>query len=169
MRLYTPETACFISRPTQFSPQSDSLGIHYPRSCVSHQSSLPQFNFEAVTFRRNTQAIVTLAGEKSQQARRRVIEAINEMREGEAITSMLFAWLLVFRRPSFMIPSTPISLNRSGRCVKSIHDQLHPNQPHQAKATRPKMRRLSASKSVSEHLRSKSKHCKKRTNCSTAN
>ena len=37
-------------------------------------------------FRRNTQAIVSLAAEKSSQARGRVIEAINEMqREGVAI------------------------------------------------------------------------------------
>jgi Family of unknown function (DUF6262) len=39
-----------------------------------------------VTLRRNTQAIVGLAAEKSRQARRRVIEAITEMqREGAAI------------------------------------------------------------------------------------
>ena len=39
-----------------------------------------------MTLRRNTQAIVGLAAEKSRQARRRVIEAITEMqREGAAI------------------------------------------------------------------------------------
>ncbi len=39
-----------------------------------------------MTLRRNTQAIVSLAAEKSRQARRRVTEAINEMqREGAAI------------------------------------------------------------------------------------
>ena len=39
-----------------------------------------------MTLRRNTQAIVNLAAEKSRQARRRVTEAINEMqREGAAI------------------------------------------------------------------------------------
>jgi hypothetical protein len=39
-----------------------------------------------VTLRRNTHAIVTLAAEKSRQARRRVIEAISEMqREDVAI------------------------------------------------------------------------------------
>jgi len=41
-----------------------------------------------VTLRRNTQAIVALAGEKSRQARLRVIEAIAEMQhEGIAINS----------------------------------------------------------------------------------
>lgn len=39
-----------------------------------------------MTLRRNTQAIVSLAAEKSRQARRRVIEAITELqREGVAI------------------------------------------------------------------------------------
>jgi hypothetical protein len=39
-----------------------------------------------MTLRRNTQAIVSLAAEKSRQARRRVIEAITELqREGAAI------------------------------------------------------------------------------------
>ncbi len=39
-----------------------------------------------MTLRRNTQAIVSLAAEKSRQARRRVIEAITKMqREGAAI------------------------------------------------------------------------------------
>jgi hypothetical protein len=36
-------------------------------------------------FKRNTQAIVRLAAEKSNQARRRVIESINEQRESAAI------------------------------------------------------------------------------------
>src|ERR1041384_5327781 len=47
LRLCAPKSACFSSRPTQFSPQSETLGLHHPGSCISDQPSPSrhQFNF----------------------------------------------------------------------------------------------------------------------------
>ena len=84
-------------------------------------------------------------------------------------TSIPSAEQLVSRRRSFTIQSTPISLGRSVPSVKSIPNKPRPNRSHQVRATRPKMRRSPASKSECRRWKNKSEHCKRRTNCSTAN
>jgi hypothetical protein len=83
-----------------------------------------------VTLRRNTQAIVALAGEKSRLARRRVIEAINEMqREGAAIN---FNAICLAARVSktFLYDPKHSDLAQQIRSLRQLNPQSGPSRPN---------------------------------------
>ena len=72
-----------------------------------------------MTFKRNTQAIVRLAAEKSNLARRRVIEAINELqRESAAINFNTVCAAARVSKTFLYDPKHSDLLNRSARSAK---------------------------------------------------
>lgn len=82
-----------------------------------------------MTLRRNTQAIVSLAAEKSRQARRRVIEAITEMqREGAAIN---FNAICLTARVSktFLYDPKHLDLAQQIRSLRQLNPQSGPSRP----------------------------------------
>ncbi len=82
-----------------------------------------------MTLRRNTQAIVSLAAEKSRQARRRVLEAITEMqREGAAIN---FNAICLAARVSktFLYDPKHLDLAQQIRSLRQLNPQSGPSRP----------------------------------------
>jgi hypothetical protein len=82
-----------------------------------------------VTLRRNTQAIVNLAAEKSRQARRRVIEAITEMqRQGAAIN---FNAICLTARVSktFLYDPKHSDLAQQIRSLRQLNPHSGPSRP----------------------------------------
>jgi hypothetical protein len=80
-------------------------------------------------FKRNTQAIVSLAAEKSRQARRRVIEAISEMqREGTAVN---FNAICVVARVSktFLYDPKHSDLAQQIRSLRQLNPQSARSKP----------------------------------------
>ena len=112
-------------------------------------------------FKRNTQAIVRLAAEKSNQARRRVIEAINELqRENAAIN---FNTICVAARVSktFIYDPKHSDLAEQIRSLRQANPQSPTNEPkNPKKVTRPRMFRSFVSKNGLGTLRNRFERCR---------
>jgi hypothetical protein len=78
---------------------------------------------------------VNLAAEKSRQARRRVLEAINELqRDGPTVNFNTICQPLVFRRRSFTIPNIRILRNRFAHSVNPNSQSSTSNRTNSSKS-----------------------------------
>lgn len=121
-------------------------------------------------FKRNTRTIVRLAAEKSQRARRRVIEAITVMQRESRIINFNTVCSAARVSKTILYDAKHFDLAEQAWSLRHVTTQSVPTKLNgSTKSDSAKDAQIARYKNASEHLKNESNHSNKKTNCSTAN